>query len=485
MAAGKDRYQPVLVKVWTGESFAAVSERARLLFLFLLTCPQTTLLCGVVVASVGTIAHALRWSESEVREHMAELAADGTVAFDEAGVVWLPNALTYNPPDNPSIVTGWRNFWGLVPACPLKVSVWDRLHAFCAGKGAAWLAAFEGACKRPGASSRPASPSPQKPAVGHRVGHGVGDRVAHQYQEQNQDQEQKNYSSSYSASPRMHLRTCEADPDPLADDGDLVVDPDTGALVALARPSLTPAPVRADAADAAPADDADPTPTPRSPELPPSVAAVPPATPTAPVPPSCPVTAPPAASGVQAQGATPPAPSAPAQTPASRLGPEEAYLLDLLDAQPSLAPIARPAVVAMWANLFLHAGVSRDDAAAAVADLASVAAAAAAVDTPRAPADLARMLGSFLTNARKRRLSRPASVRPAGGAAPSAPVSPPRRPPPPPLNLPPAVPPPPAALAALAKLAERLRAPRPETYAERKARARAQLAATAQAMGVL
>ena len=80
-----------------------------------------------------------------------------------------------------------------------------------------------------------------------------------------------------------------------------------------------------------------------------------------------------------------------------------------------------------------------------------LAAAAAAVDTPRAPADLARMLGSFLTNARKRRLSRPASVRPVGGAAPSAPVSPPRRPPPPPLNLPPAVPPPPAALAALAK----------------------------------
>jgi hypothetical protein len=481
MAAGKDRYQPVFVKVWTGESFAAVSERARLLFLFLLTCPQTTLLCGVVVASVGTIAHALRWSESEVREHMAELAADGTVAFDEAGVVWLPNALTYNPPDNPSIVTGWRNFWGLVPACPLKASVWDRLHAFCTGKGAAWLAAFEGACKRPGASSRPASASPQKPAVGHRVGHGVGDRVAHQYQEQNQEQKQENYYNNYSALPRMHMRTS----DPLDTDSgdDLVVDPETGEPVRLVAPFL--ATDGADAPVAVSTPETPPPPTPRSPELPPSVAAVPPAAPTAHLPPSCPETAPPAASEVRDQGATRPAPDAAVSGAPRALFPGEAYLLALLESHPSLARIALPDVVAMSAgSIDMPGGPTREDAAAAMADLAEVAAAAAAVGEPIRAPELARKVRSFLDNARRRRASRPASVRPAGGATSLAPASPPRRPPPP-LPTGPAVPPPPAALAALARLSEKLRAPRPETFAERKAKARAQVTATARAMGVL
>lgn len=479
--AAKNRYQPVFVKVWTGESFAAVGERARLLFLYLLTCPQTTLLCGVIVASVGTIAHALRWSEAEVREHMAELAADGTVAFDEAGVVWLPNALAYNPPANPNIVKGWRDYWSVVPACPLKVSVWDRLHAFCTGKGVAWLEAFEGACKRPGASSRPASPSPQKHEAGNRLPNGSGNRCPNQYQEQYQEQKQENYYNNYSALPRMHMRTS----DPLDTDSgdDLVVDPETGEPVRLVAPSL--ATDGADAPVAVSTPETLPPPTPRSPELPPSVAAVPPAAPTAPLPPSCPETAPPAASEVRDQGATRPAPDAAVSGAPRALCPGEAYLLALLESHPSLARIALPDVVAMSAgSIDMPGGPTRDDAAAAMADLAEVAAAAAAVGEPIRAPELARKVRSFLTNARKRRLSRPASVRPAGGATSLAPASPPRRPPPP-LPTGPTVPPPPAALAALARLSEKLRAPRPETFAERKAKARAQVTATARAMGVL
>ena len=55
MAAGNDRYQRVFVKVWASESFTSLTERARLLFLYLLTCPQTSLLSGVVVVNLGSV----------------------------------------------------------------------------------------------------------------------------------------------------------------------------------------------------------------------------------------------------------------------------------------------------------------------------------------------------------------------------------------------------------------------------------------------
>jgi len=299
-------------------------------------------------------------------------------------------------------------------------------------------------------------------------------------QDQEGDKDQENYYN-YSALPRMCMRT--SDPLDIDSGDDLVVDPETGEPVRLVAPSL--ATDGADAPAVVSTPETLPPPTPRSPELPPSVAAAPPATPTAPVPPSCPVTAPPAASGVQSQGATPSAPAAAVGGAPPALCPGEAYLLSLLESHPSLASIALPAVVAMSAGgLDMPGGPTREDAAAAMADLAEVAAAAAAVGEPIRAPELARKVRSFLDNARRRRGSRPASVRPAGGATSLAPASPPRRPPPP-LPTGPAVPPPPAALAALARLAEKLRAPRPETYAERKAKARAQVAATARAMGVL
>lgn len=300
-------------------------------------------------------------------------------------------------------------------------------------------------------------------------------------QDQEGDKDQENYYNNYSALPRMHMRTS----DPLDTDSgdDLVAHPETGEPVRLVAPSL--ATDGADAPVAVSTPETLPPPTPRSPELPPSVAAVPPAAPTALLPPSCPETAPPAASEVRDQGATRPAPDAAVSGAPRALCPGEAYLLSLLESHPSLARIALPDVVAMSAgSIDMPGGPTRDDAAAAMADLAEVAAAAAAVGEPIRAPELARKVRSFLDNARRRRASRPASVRPAGGATSLAPASPPRRPPPP-LPTGPAVPPPPAALAALARLAEKLRAPRPETFAERKARARAQVTATARAMGVL
>ncbi len=200
-----DRYQKVYIKLWLSESFRALSAHGRILFLYLLTCPNTTMLTGLVAITVGTIADHLGLTPDETRAALNEMDAEGMAAFDPAGVVWLPNALAHNPPANPSVVKGWRRHWSEVPNCPLKVAAYGALRSWCAGKGADWLGAFDAACNRPVLSASRGS-GPQKPAAGHgvahgvphrvgdRVAHGVGDRpphgVAHQYQYQEQEQEQ-------------------------------------------------------------------------------------------------------------------------------------------------------------------------------------------------------------------------------------------------------------------------------------------------------
>jgi hypothetical protein len=224
-----DRYQKVYVKLWLSESFRALSDAGRLLFLYLLTCPSTTMLTGLVAISVGTIADHLGLAPDTVRGALAELDAEGMAAFDPAGVVWLPNALAHNPPANPSVVKGWRRHWSEVPNCPLKVAAYQALRLWCERKGLDWLGAFDTACARPVLSAGRGS-GPQKPAarhgvahgVPHRVGdgvaHGVGDRpphgVAHQYQEQEQYQEQKRESAAASAraSARPRAYACESAP---------------------------------------------------------------------------------------------------------------------------------------------------------------------------------------------------------------------------------------------------------------------------------
>ena len=218
------RYQKVLVTTWIGETIRDASDAARVLFFYLLTGPETTLLTGIVPASIGTIAHRLRWSEDKVRATMAELVADGSVVHDEdAGVTWLSNAIEHNPPINPSIVRSWEGKWNEVPKCPLKVAAYQVLRSWCTEKGGPWLVAFDAGCKAPKLSARgPASP--KKPAAFHNAGHDAGHDAGHHdhhhaghgvpHQKQYQEQKQKqNPGESACAGAPAPARAYDKSPD--------------------------------------------------------------------------------------------------------------------------------------------------------------------------------------------------------------------------------------------------------------------------------
>jgi hypothetical protein len=62
----------------------------------------------------------------------------------KTGLVWLPNGIKHNEPENPNIVAsaGWRADWAELPDCALKFEAQDALFEWAASKGPAWVAAF-------------------------------------------------------------------------------------------------------------------------------------------------------------------------------------------------------------------------------------------------------------------------------------------------------------------------------------------------------
>lgn len=384
------RYQKVLVTTWNGDTFRAVSDRARLLFLYLLSGLETTSLTGVVCATLGTLADRMRWPTADVRAALAELEQDNSVAYDaETGVAWLPNALKHDPPINPNVVKGWEHIWGEVPKCALKVVAYDTLRRWCELKGATWLAAFDDACPRPVLSGRRGGVT-QKPAAGNDIGNhsgnhfgngiGNGSRNQYQYQEQHQEQE----ISHTGGAPVHAYEGAHEAPAPETSRSPAVA-------VAMAQAAAVP-PVA-------------PLATPDAPEVPPAPAtprtgrpeaAAAPSAAQAPTPPAPSVPAPVAPAAV----AAPPPPPAPRQP----MSPESAWLLAELGKHPSLAALANVDQTDTLARLLHGTTLTQGDLTSALADLASHEAVAM---HPTAPHILARSVASYANTAARRRRDAP------------------------------------------------------------------------------
>lgn len=123
-------YRPVACRVWNDRRVRALSERGKLLWLFLLTCPSLPI-PGVIQAGPATIADQLGWSVESIRDGFAELRSVGLQVEFEDTLIWLPNALTYQPPTTPNQVRNWASFWDDVPEGELKGRIWQALKIAC------------------------------------------------------------------------------------------------------------------------------------------------------------------------------------------------------------------------------------------------------------------------------------------------------------------------------------------------------------------
>ena len=146
------RYRKIDTRMWGDTRFRELSSpgpNGKYLWVFLLTGPQTSNIPGLFRAGEMALAEELGWDLKGFREGFLELFAKGLVKADwEARVVWVPNAIKYNPPDNPNVVKSWRTAWDEIPECALKAEAYERLKAFTEGLGEGFAKPFVEGCAK-------------------------------------------------------------------------------------------------------------------------------------------------------------------------------------------------------------------------------------------------------------------------------------------------------------------------------------------------
>jgi hypothetical protein len=127
------------------------------------------------------IAEAMGWSVEQLRKPFAELLRAGLVRVDfEARLIWLPNAMKYNPPANPNVVKGWASEWDELPECKLKRDAWIMMQAVLFARGNDFGNAFVSGC-----------PEPYRKGFGNGLANGSVNGMPNQEQDQDQEQEKE------------------------------------------------------------------------------------------------------------------------------------------------------------------------------------------------------------------------------------------------------------------------------------------------------
>jgi len=119
-------------RMWRSTDFRAMGPMppcVAILWLYLLTGEHRTKVPGLFVLGAGTMSDDLRWQPAAVRKHLATLVEKGHVKVDaDTNLVWIPNSLDHNLPDNPNMVMGWKRDWQTLPSSALKTEAREAIR---------------------------------------------------------------------------------------------------------------------------------------------------------------------------------------------------------------------------------------------------------------------------------------------------------------------------------------------------------------------
>ena len=119
-----------------------MSERGKLVFLYVLTHPAMTMI-GAMRASVPGLAAELPCPEKAFREAFREALAKGILKHDaSASMCWAPKFLHFNPPESPNVVRAWPDALQLIPECELKDQLFLSLKGYTEGYTEGFRIAF-------------------------------------------------------------------------------------------------------------------------------------------------------------------------------------------------------------------------------------------------------------------------------------------------------------------------------------------------------
>ncbi|MTT64667.1 hypothetical protein [Parasutterella excrementihominis] len=187
------RYKKIDVRIWNDAKFNALSSDARLIFLFMLTSPQTTMV-GAVPVDKHTVSRILKFDEIRYGIGYKQLSEYGMLEYDEAGIFWIKNFLKYNPPENPKVVISWSSLLDLFPECQLLIKIAKSVLKACETRGEAYVKALHPEFKKLA-----------KYDMSNGMPYGITYPMP--YQEQEQEQEQDIYTHTEAKEEKTTLAT--------------------------------------------------------------------------------------------------------------------------------------------------------------------------------------------------------------------------------------------------------------------------------------
>lgn len=187
------RYKKIDVRIWNDAKFNALNSDARLIFLFMLTSPQTTMV-GAVPVDKYTVSRILKINDIRYGIGYKQLSEYGMLEYDEAGIYWIKNFLKYNPPENPKVVISWSSLLDLFPECPLLIKIAKSVLRACETRGEAYVKALNPEFKKLAKYDA-------------TYGTTYGTAYGMPYQEQEQEQEQDIYADTEAKDEKTQLAT--------------------------------------------------------------------------------------------------------------------------------------------------------------------------------------------------------------------------------------------------------------------------------------
>ena len=192
-------------KLWDSADFQRLSPLApsgQALWLYLLSTRRMSVIPGLILAGVLSIAEDTRWDPQTVDELLRELEANGLAVVDrQARIVWLPKAHVQpeNKPRNGKSIKAWSKAWDQTPRCVLKQRIWESLRRYTEQLAGGWLASFKEACPDPGLvisgevvnDTSPQNGSATRGLVSDTSPHDVDTTQVSQDQDQEQEQVQE------------------------------------------------------------------------------------------------------------------------------------------------------------------------------------------------------------------------------------------------------------------------------------------------------
>ena len=185
----EDIYRIILTRMWGDEKFNRLSSpppSGKYLWIFLLTGPFSNRI-GLFRAGEMTLSEELGWDPKGFREAFGEVLLEGLVKvsseYSKDRLIFIPNFIKINPPQNPNVIKDWHREWNILPECELKLEAWHHIKSIIEQKdkeSKAWSKAFIETCRKP--SIKASQKASTKPCHNH---------CPNQEQEQEQEQEQK------------------------------------------------------------------------------------------------------------------------------------------------------------------------------------------------------------------------------------------------------------------------------------------------------